>query len=115
MDFSANGRYLIASCEFSGDMLRVDVASHTFIGTLRIKKGGMPQDVKTSPDGKVFYVADMMSDGVWMIDGDRFEKIGLSRPAAARIPSMRAGTRRRCTYPIAAKAAFRSSILLPGR
>ena len=36
----------------------------------------MPQDVKVSPDGKVFYVADMMSDGIWMVDGDTFTKIG---------------------------------------
>jgi YVTN family beta-propeller protein len=76
MDFSANGRYLIASCEFTGDMVKVDVAQRTLIGRLPLKHGGMPQDVKTAPDGKVFYVADMMSDGVWMVDGDRFEKIG---------------------------------------
>ncbi|MDQ2944703.1 MAG: YncE family protein, partial [Acidobacteriota bacterium] len=76
MDFSANGRYLIASCEFSGDMVKVDVAERKVLGTLPIRKGGMPQDVKTSPDGRVFYVADMMSDGVWMVDGDRFAKIG---------------------------------------
>ncbi len=76
MDYSANGRYLIASCEFSGDMVKVDVAAHRLIGTLALRKRSMPQDVKTSPDGKVFYVADMMSDGVWMLDGDRFEKIG---------------------------------------
>ena len=36
----------------------------------------MPQDVKVSPDGKVFYIADMMSDGIWMVDGDSFTKIG---------------------------------------
>ena len=31
----------------------------------------MPQDVKLSPDGKVFYVADMMANGVYLIDGER--------------------------------------------
>ena len=36
----------------------------------------MPQDVKTSPDGKIFYVADMMADGVYMIDGTRPALIG---------------------------------------
>jgi YVTN family beta-propeller protein len=76
MDFSANGRFLIASCEFSGMMVKVDVASRKLVGTLRIRKGAMPQDVKTSPDGKVFYSADMMSDGVWMIDPEKFQKIG---------------------------------------
>ena len=38
--------------------------------------GSMPQDVKISPDGKVFYVADMLENGVHLIDGDRFVSIG---------------------------------------
>jgi DNA-binding beta-propeller fold protein YncE len=38
--------------------------------------GSMPQDVKTSPDGKIFYVADMLADGVHLIDGDKFVTIG---------------------------------------
>ena len=37
---------------------------------------GMPQDVRISPDGKVFYVADMIADGVFMVDGDAFTQIG---------------------------------------
>jgi DNA-binding beta-propeller fold protein YncE len=36
----------------------------------------MPQDVKTSPDGKVFYVADMLENGIHLIDSDRFVSIG---------------------------------------
>ena len=36
----------------------------------------MPQDVRLSPDGKVFYVADMMRDGLFLIDGDRFRVLG---------------------------------------
>jgi DNA-binding beta-propeller fold protein YncE len=32
----------------------------------------MPQDIRISPDGKIFYVADMHGDGVFLIDGDRF-------------------------------------------
>ena len=36
----------------------------------------MPQDVKLSPDGKVFYVADMAANGLHEIDGDSFKKIG---------------------------------------
>jgi YVTN family beta-propeller protein len=46
------------------------------LGTLPLERRNMPQDVKTSPDGKVFYVADMMAGGVHLIDGDRFTKIG---------------------------------------
>ena len=28
----------------------------------------MPQDVKLAPDGRFYYVADMMSNGVWLVD-----------------------------------------------
>ena len=37
---------------------------------------GMPQDVRISSDGKIFYVADMMVDGVHVVDGDSFKQIG---------------------------------------
>lgn len=99
MDFSADGRYLLASCEFSGSMLKVDVEAQKVIGELKLPRAGglkdshqhvnaiyaregvtpgqgMPQDVKLSPDGKVFYVADMMADGVYEIDGDALQVIG---------------------------------------
>jgi YVTN family beta-propeller protein len=76
MDFSANGRYLIASCEFSNEMIKVDVASRKVLGKLSLPRRGQPQDVKTSPDGKVFYVADMIADGVYLIDGEQFAVIG---------------------------------------
>ena len=36
----------------------------------------MPQDIRVSPDGKTFYVADMMADGVYVVDGDAFKQIG---------------------------------------
>ena len=79
MDFSADGSYLIASCEFSGQLVKVDVRSEQVVGTLTLPDGagGMPQDVKLSPDGKVFYVADMMANGLWEIDGDSFKVIKL--------------------------------------
>ena len=37
---------------------------------------GMPQDVRASPDGKLFFVADMMADGVHVVDGESFKQIG---------------------------------------
>ena len=76
MDFSADGRYLMASCEFAGRVIKVDVESQKLIGSLALSREAMPQDVKTSPDGKVFYVADMMSNGVHLIDGDSLTKTG---------------------------------------
>ena len=37
---------------------------------------GMPQDVRASPDGKTFFIADMMADGVHVVDGETFRQIG---------------------------------------
>src|SRR5690606_31340064 len=37
---------------------------------------GMPQDIRVSPDGKRFFVADMEADGVHVVDGDAFKEIG---------------------------------------
>ena len=75
-DFAADGRTAIFTCEFSGSLARIDVASRKLLGLLRLKQGGMPQDIRMSPDGKVFYVANMMTDGVSLIDADRFEEVG---------------------------------------
>ena len=37
---------------------------------------GMPQDVRISPDGKTYYVADMMADGVHVVDNETFKQTG---------------------------------------
>jgi len=75
-DFSIDGRYAIFTCEFNAALAKIDMVERKFQGLLKIEGGGMPQDIRISPDGKVFYVADMMADGVFLIDGDRFAKIG---------------------------------------
>jgi YVTN family beta-propeller protein len=82
MDFSADGRYLLASCEFGGNVIKVDLARRKVVGRLTLDVGGMPQDVKLSPDGKVFYVADMDMGGVWLVDAQRMKKIGFIRTGA---------------------------------
>jgi YVTN family beta-propeller protein len=75
LDFSANGRFLIASCEFSATLLKVDVAARRVLGTLTLEAGGMPQDVRVAPDGKLFYVADMMAHGVYVIEPESFTRL----------------------------------------
>lgn len=79
-DFSANGRYALFSCEFSGQMVKVNIVDRKVVGTLhlptRTGMTPMPQDVKLSPDGRVFYVADMASNGVWLINGQTMHIIG---------------------------------------
>ena len=75
MDFGANGRFLIASCEFSASLVKVDVITRRALGTLALEAGGMPQDVRSSPDGKLFYVADMAANGVYVIDPYAFTRV----------------------------------------
>jgi YVTN family beta-propeller protein len=82
MDFTADGRYAIATCEFSGELIRLDLASHLVIGTLALDPtkgsglGAMPQDVRSSRDGSVFFVADMKADGLRVIDPVAFREVG---------------------------------------
>ncbi|MFC8511087.1 YncE family protein [Streptomyces sp. NPDC057411] len=72
-DFSADGRYFVVSCEFSGELLKVDTEKMEVIGQQKLPfQGAMPQDVKISPDGKTFYIADMMAHGMWVLDGEKF-------------------------------------------
>jgi YVTN family beta-propeller protein len=74
-DFSTDGRYFIVSCEFSGELLKVDTEKMKVIGQQKLPfPGSMPQDVKISPDGKRFYIADMMANGMWVLNGDTFAK-----------------------------------------
>ncbi|WP_405388515.1 beta-propeller fold lactonase family protein [Streptomyces sp. NBC_01102] len=72
-DFSADGRYFIVSCEFSGELLKVDTEKMKVVGQQKLPmQGAMPQDVKLSPDGSTFYIADMMAHGMWVLDGKAF-------------------------------------------
>ena len=75
-DFSIDGRFVIFTCEFQGSLAKIDLVGKKVLGYLRLSKGGMPQDIRISPDGKVFFVADMKADGVFVIDGDAFTEIG---------------------------------------
>ncbi len=97
-DFSIDGRFAIFTCEFSGGVVKIDMVKHAVLGYLKLRKPlqtavkgastispdgqicstrrGMPQDIRVSPDGKIFYVADMEADGVFLIDGDSFVQSG---------------------------------------
>ena len=71
-DFSIDGRYLIATCEFQGSLVKVDWINRKVLGYLTLTGGGMPQDIRISPDGRVFFVAEMKRGGVYVINGDAF-------------------------------------------
>jgi DNA-binding beta-propeller fold protein YncE len=75
MDYTADGRLALTSCEFAGRMVVVDLRRQRVVKSIALKPSAMPQDVKLSPDGRTFYVADMMSNGVWLIDAHTMRKI----------------------------------------
>jgi DNA-binding beta-propeller fold protein YncE len=76
LDFTADGRFALASCEFAGKMIVVDVKRERVVRQIPLRTGGMPQDVKLSPDGRLFYIADMASNGLWKIDARTFRRRG---------------------------------------
>jgi len=75
-EFAADGSFAIFTCEFSGKVAKVDLVQRKVVGYLELAKKGMPQDVRSSPDGKAFFVADMMANGVHVIDPVAFTRIG---------------------------------------
>lgn len=99
-DFSIDGRYAMFTCEFQGSVAKVDLVNRSVVGYLVLQmpktrfkdvplldgpvaseicstKKGMPQDIRISPNGKRYYVADMEADGVHVIDAETFQELGL--------------------------------------
>src|SRR5690606_9009694 len=77
LDFSIDGRYMVGSCEFDGQMLKIDTVSRQVVGrftidyaaagiTGTVKSVPQPQDVRRANDGKIFYVADIVANGVFL-------------------------------------------------
>ena len=75
VDFSIDGKHLIATCEFQSGLVKIDLVDRRVLGYLTLPRG-MPQDIRVSPDGQTYFVADMMAGGVHLIDGARFAVIG---------------------------------------
>ncbi len=75
MDYTASGHFALVSCEFAGRMIVVDLRREKVVKTIELRPGAMPQDVKISPDGHTFYVADMASGGVWLIGAATMTKL----------------------------------------
>src|SRR5947208_328587 len=81
MDFTSSARFALVSCEFNGRMIVVDLRRERVVKTIALGAGAMPQDVKLSPDGRTFYVADMATGGVRLIGArhmrkERFQRTG---------------------------------------
>ncbi|MBM3672020.1 MAG: hypothetical protein FJW86_07560 [Actinobacteria bacterium] len=60
-DFTLDGTTMIASCEFSGWVVRIDLATLTYTGEVEVT--GEPIDVRLSPDGSRMYVANHVKQG----------------------------------------------------
>jgi YVTN family beta-propeller protein len=92
-DYSADLSFFVASCEFSGKLLVIDRNATRLIrvidlnttkapgatsagmamrmggarANLRSGASAMPQDVRLTPDGTRFLVADMYRNGIWVV------------------------------------------------
>jgi YVTN family beta-propeller protein len=75
-DFTIDGRFVLFTCEFGGSLAKIDVVNRSVVGYLKLSGGGMPQDIRTSPDGNTFYVAEMMRGGVYTVDPNSFTETG---------------------------------------
>jgi len=97
-DFSIDGRYAIFTCEFAGTVAKIDLVNKSVIGYVKLTvpktrfkdtvkspnpleteictvSKGMPQDIRISPNGTLFYVADMATDGIHIIDGESLKEL----------------------------------------
>jgi YVTN family beta-propeller protein len=96
IDFSADGAYFLATCEFAGRIIKVDTTTKRVVGSLDFTTpDSQPQDVRLVPDGRFFYVADMMGDGVHAVDGDHMTEVGFlpTGPGTHGVYPSRDGTR----------------------
>ncbi len=75
-DFSPDGTYAIFTCEFNDALAKIDLVHHKLVETLPLTPGHMPQDIRIAPEGRTFFVADLLGDGLVVIDGDAFGQTG---------------------------------------
>ena len=75
-DFSIDGRFVIFTCEYQGSLVKIDLVGRKVLGYLKLSKGRMPQDVRAAPDGRIFYVAELKTGGVFLVDGETFTEVG---------------------------------------
>ena len=76
MDFAIDGSYLIATCEDVHSLVKVDWVHRTVVATLNLGAESLPQDIRLLPNGRLFYVADMLSNRLILIDGATFTIAG---------------------------------------
>jgi DNA-binding beta-propeller fold protein YncE len=75
-DFAIDGSYAIFTCEYNDQLAKIDLVHHTLAGMLQLSPQHIPQDIRIAPDGSAFFVADMLKDGLVVVDGDNFKETG---------------------------------------
>ncbi|TMQ89838.1 hypothetical protein ETD83_38075 [Actinomadura soli] len=75
-DFTLDGASLVTTCASAGGIARVHLAGRAVTGAIRLPDGARPGDLRLSPDGTAFYVADAVNGGVWLVDAHRFVLAG---------------------------------------
>jgi YVTN family beta-propeller protein len=71
--FSRDGSYLVASTEYSGWLVKVDLARLEVVATMQV--GGLPIDVVRVPGSHLMYVANQKKHGVHVIDPELWKEI----------------------------------------
>ena len=75
-DFALDGSYAIFTCEYDDELAKIDLVHHALAGMLQLSPGHIPQDIRVAPDGSAFFVADMLKDGLVVVDGETFKETG---------------------------------------
>lgn len=71
--FSRDGSYLVASCEWSGHIVKVDLRKIELVADMRV--GENPIDVVRPPGQHLIFVADQGVHGVFVIDPDAWKQV----------------------------------------
>ncbi|MFC4951108.1 YncE family protein [Pseudonocardia sp. GCM10023141] len=70
-DFTPDGSTGLFTCEFGGRIAVIDLVGHKVLRMIDMPTRNTtmgPQDIKLSPDGSTFFVADSQQGGLWVID-----------------------------------------------
>src|SRR5207247_1637964 len=58
-DYAVARRFRYMTCGYASRLVKIDWRARKVLGYLTLPDGGIPQDVRVSPDGAIFYVADL--------------------------------------------------------
>jgi YVTN family beta-propeller protein len=71
--FSRDGSYLVASCEWSGRIVKVDLRKLELVADMAL--GKLPVDVVRPPRQNLMFIADQGVHGVFVVDPDAWKMI----------------------------------------